>query len=296
VALIYGATGSFDVTVIREFLLKNEAGLPGFFYAGVMLIMAGMAFKMSAAPFHFWAPDVYEGSPTSITAFMSTVVKIASIGAFFKIFVGALAPVSESYLVVLQGILVLTLLIGNITAVYQSNVKRILAYSSIGHIGYVLLGMISTSTSEGIIFYYLTAYALASISAFSILVWLERNGIAITVTSLQGLFFRNSLMGVLLTVSLLSLAGIPPLAGFIAKYLVFSAAINAGFIGFVILAVVTSLIGVYYYFGIIRSTFTKTEEAAIKLPVNQQILFTFLLLLNFALGVFPDAFIGLLGH
>jgi NADH-quinone oxidoreductase subunit N len=295
VALLYGATGSFDITVIAEKISNAPHGLPGFFYVGVMLILAGMAFKMSAAPFHFWAPDVYEGSPTAITAFMSTIVKIASIGAFFKVFSVSLSAVSDTWSLVLQIIMVLTLVIGNVTAVYQSSLKRILAYSSIGHIGYVLLAMIASETSDGVILYYLSAYTIASLSAFGVLVFLEREGVNITLSSLQGLFYRNSLLAVLLTVSALSLAGIPPLAGFFAKYLVFSTAMAHGFLGLVIVGVVTSLIGVYYYFGIIKSMFlTPAPDLKLKVGPGYQVLFFLLLLLNFAVGLFPDPLISLL--
>jgi NADH-quinone oxidoreductase subunit N len=253
-----------------------------------------MAFKMSAAPFHFWAPDVYEGSPTVITAFMSTVVKIAAVGAFFKMFVICFASVAVSWTVILQVLMVCTLIVGNLTAIYQVNVKRILAYSSIGHVGFLLLAMIS-STSPGIIFYYLAGYSVASIAAFGVIVKLERQGVSATIQTFQGLFKRNALLAVAMTIALLSLAGIPPLAGFFAKYLVFGAAIEKGYFGFVILGVVASLVGVYYYFGIIKAIFSgisTDSEIAISLP--ERLVFFLLIVLVMLLGIFPDPIISLL--
>jgi NADH-quinone oxidoreductase subunit N len=295
VALLYGATGSFDVTRISAVIAGSSAMLPSFFYVGVMLILVGMAFKMSAAPFHFWAPDVYEGSPTIVTAFMSTVVKIASVGAFFKMFVICFSQVSESWTIVLQGLMVLTLIIGNLTAVYQINVKRILAYSSVGHIGFILLAMIATPSSAGIILYYLAAYSIASIAAFGVVIILEKEGVSASIATFQGLFRRNALLGVAMTVSLLSLAGIPPLAGFFAKYLVFGAAIESGYIFYVILGVITSIIAVYYYFGIIKAIFSPTPtDAYIGITMGEKMVFLILLILTIALGIFPDPIISLL--
>jgi NADH-quinone oxidoreductase subunit N len=295
VALIYGATGSFDVTRIGAAIIERSGVLPTFFYVGVMFILVGMAFKMSAAPFHFWAPDVYEGSPTIVTAFMSTVVKIASVGAFFKMFVICFSQVSASWTIILQSLMVLTLIIGNLTAVYQINVKRILAYSSVGHIGFLLLAMIATPSSAGIVLYYLAAYSIASIAAFGVVIKLEKEGVSASIHTFQGLFRRNALLGVAMTISLLSLAGIPPLAGFFAKYLVFGAAIDAGYIVYVLLGVITSLIAVYYYFGIIKAIFSPTAtDARVEISLRERIVFLILLIFTIALGIFPDPIISLL--
>jgi NADH-quinone oxidoreductase subunit N len=269
--------------------------LPRFFYIGVLLMFVGMVFKMSAVPFHFWAPDVYEGSPTSITAFMSTVVKIAAVGAFYKIFSVCFSSVQSTWSLVLQIIMVLTLVVPNVTAVYQTNVKRILAYSSIGHIGYLLLALLANSNTPAVLFYYLTAYSVASIAAFSVLNFLERAGEASGVESFYGLFKRNSLMAVTMVIALLSLAGIPPLAGFFGKYMVFATAVEHGYTSFVIIAVITSLIGVYYYFRIISVMFFKdSSKDELTLPGSTKILFIILILLNVLIGLFPQTLISLL--
>jgi NADH-quinone oxidoreductase subunit N len=294
-ALVYGATGSFDISKIAAYLANHSTTLPRFFYIGVLLMFVGIVFKMSAVPFHFWAPDVYEGSPTSITAFMSTVVKIAAVGAFYKIFSVCFVSVQNTWSIVLQIIIVLTLVIPNLTAVYQTNAKRILAYSSIGHIGYLLLALLAQGNAAAVLFYYLTAYAVASIAAFSVLNFIEQGGGDSSVESFHGLFKRNSLMAVTMVMALLSLAGIPPLAGFFGKYMVFATAIEHGYTSFVILAVITSLIGVYYYFRIISVIFFKDSgKVEFMLPRSTKILFIILILLNLLIGLFPQTLISLL--
>jgi NADH-quinone oxidoreductase subunit N len=289
IALIYGATGSFQLMQIADYIAAHP-GLPGFFYAGVLLILVGMAFKVSAVPFHFWAPDVYQGSPTTITAFMSTIVKVAAFAAFFKLFSFTFAGVQSVWIVPLQVITVLTLVIANVGAVYQNNVKRMLAYSSVGHAGYVLLGITAGGLAgTGAIFYYLAVYSFASLSAFTIVYLQEKGGAEVTVDSFNGLFKRRPFVAVAMTISLLSLAGIPPLAGFFGKYLVFSLALEKGYAWMVILAVVTSLIGVYYYFKVIIAMFIKEPAASTVEPSgSMRIWMIILIVLNLLLGVFPD--------
>jgi NADH-quinone oxidoreductase subunit N len=298
IALVYGATGSFDITAIGQFVQANATTLPIFFYTGVLLILVGMTFKMSAVPFHFWAPDVYDGSPVTITAFMSTVVKIAAVAAFYRVFSVCFAAVAPSWIVILQVISVLTLVVANVTAVFQNSVKRMLAYSSVGHVGYILLAFISNNTaSASTIYFYLAAYAVASIAAFSILTILEKAGEGSIVESFNGLFKRNSLLAVAMAIALLSLAGIPPLAGFFGKYMVFAQAVQNGYVELVIIAVVTSLIGVFYYFRVIIAMFFK-ESFKNELPVSgsQKVLALLLMLASLALGIFPDAVIRMLAQ
>lgn len=291
IALIYGATASFRLDTIAAYIAAHN-DLPGFFYAGVLLMLVGMAFKVSAAPFHFWAPDVYEGSPTPVTAFMSTIVKVAAFAAFFRLFASTFHGVETAWLSALQVITVLTLVIANVAAVYQNSVKRMLAYSSVGHAGYVLLGLTSGGPeASGTIFYYLAVYAFASLSAFAVLYFEEGNGSNVTVDRFNGLFKRNPFVAVALTIALLSLAGIPPLAGFFGKYLVFSLALAKGYTGLVLLAVVTSLIGVYYYFKVIIAMYMKDPPAGgpVEQPaVTVKIWMVILIVLNLALGIFPD--------
>jgi NADH-quinone oxidoreductase subunit N len=294
IALIYGATGSFHITRIADFLSNNSASLPSFFYAGVLLMLVGMAFKISAVPFHFWAPDVYEGSPVPVTAFMSTVVKIAAIGAFYRIFSLCFSSVQSTWLIITQVITVMTLVIPNLTAVYQVNVKRMLAYSSVGHVGYMLLAFIAdSSTASGTLFYYLASYSITSIAAFSVLNEVEKADAR--NPTFAGLYKRNRMLAVVMTVAMLSLAGIPPLAGFFGKYMVFAQALRNGYAGMVIIAVTTSLIGVYYYFRVIIAMYNSagSEGQEIQLPAGISVLMVLLLILTIALGVFPDSVISI---
>jgi len=296
IALVYGATGSFQLDIISDFIQIHKEGMPTFFYAGIILMFIGLAFKISAVPFHFWAPDVYSGSPTSITAFMSTVVKIAAVGAFYKIFSFAFGHIESSWLLMIQVVCVLTLLVANITAVYQVDVKRLLAYSSVGHVGYILLGFLADPiASSPVVFYYLVAYAVSSLIAFAILIIVERENKSVSIESFNGLYKRNPFLSITMAIALLSLAGIPPLPGFFGKYLVFALAIEHGFTGFVIVAVVTSLIGVYYYFRIMIAMFLKEPAGTIiNLSGSENSFAALLIGITMITGLFPDLLISLL--
>jgi NADH-quinone oxidoreductase subunit N len=294
IALVYGATGSFHIIKIQEYLALGSTQLPGFFYAGVIMMLIGLAFKISAVPFHFWAPDVYEGSPVTVTAFMATIVKIAAVAAFWRIFAGCFTAVQSTWIVTLQVIMILTLVIPNVTAVYQTNVKRMLAYSSVGHIGYILLAFVADGEhSAGAIFYYLVSYSLTTITAFTILHEVER---ARQPNGFEGLYRQSPLLALGMTLCMLSLAGIPPLAGFFGKYMVFSLALSRGYTGSVIIAVVTSLVGVFYYFRLIIAMYKSSpgNNSTIRPPAETRLLVVILTLLILLLGIFPDAVISLL--
>jgi NADH-quinone oxidoreductase subunit N len=291
IALIYGATGSFELTKIAAFISAHPKELPLFFYSGVLLVLIGMSFKISAVPFHFWAPDVYQGAPTAITAFMSTIVKIAAFAAIIRLFAGCFIEISATWLNILSVITVLTLVLANITAVYQTNVKRMLAYSSVGHAGYVLIALLSGGNIANVVLYYLAGYSIASLIAFTVLNQMEENNQGITIESFNGLFNRNRFLAVAMTIALLSLAGIPPLAGFFGKYLLLSLAVGAGHIWLVALAIITSVIGVYYYFKIILAMYFKSgSQSQIPVSFSQRLLLVVLLILAFILGIFPDLF------
>ncbi len=287
ITLVYGATGSFNIATIAQFIASNQT-LPRFLYIGILLMMAGLAFKLSAVPFHSWAPDVYAGSPTPITALMSTVVKIGAFAAFIKIFSVCFVRFSFSLLLFEQAIMVLTLIVANVTAVYQANVKRMLAYSSVGQVGYLLLAFSSDNVhSSGIIFYYLTAYAIASIMAFTIVQIIETQKGSANIIHFQGLLKSNPLLAIAMTIAMFSLAGIPPLAGFFGKYLVFTLSISKGFVALTVVAVITSLIGVYYYFKPVVAMYQSSGEK-ITISDSQKYLLYILIFLNLIVGIFPD--------
>ncbi len=291
IALIYGATGSFNLTTISE-ALWIQGDTASFLYPGILLIMIGLAFKISAVPFHFWAPDVYDGSPTEITALMSTVVKIGAVAAFVRMFT-ALQGTIESWIVVLQVMMILTLIVPNITAVYQSSVKRMLAYSSVGHVGFLLLAFIAGSVSEtpatSVIYYYLTAYAFSSLAAFTVLSIVERQTGSTSIDGFKGLNSKRPLLAFTMTVAMMSLAGIPPLSGFFAKYMVLASALSQGYVTVVILAVIMSLVGVYYYFRVIIAMYFG-ESTLSPEPVRPSTaaLLIILVLAIVLVGIFPD--------
>jgi len=296
IALIYGATGSFDINEIKEFIAARESTAPSIFYVGVLLMLIGLSFKVSAAPFHFWAPDVYQGAPTLITAFMATIVKTAAFAAFLRLFSISFSDITDTWVNIVWVMTALTLLVGNITAVAQTSTKRLLAFSSVAHTGYTLLALLAdNSYSSSAILFYVTAYSLGSIVTFCILNIIINTYGNDNINSFNGLGKSNPLLAFVMTLALLSLAGIPPTAGFFAKYYVFTAVFKSGFIYLVLIAIFASLVGVYYYFKIIIAMYFKdSTNETIQTTMNQKILLVVVAFAIIALGIFPDFIIRLL--
>jgi len=296
IALIYGTTGHLDLPGIGSYISGNAESLPFLCILGIMMIIMGMAFKVSAVPFHNWSPDVYEGSPTVITAFMATVVKIAAIAAFLRLMMGSFAAVQGWWTILLSIIAILTMTIGNITALYQSNFKRLLAYSGISHAGYLLIGIVALTydspsyNSAGAILYYTAAYALATIAAFAVLLVIAGNSGDSSISAFNGLAKRDPKMAVALTICLLSLAGIPPLAGFFGKYYLFALAINKGLWVLATFAVLNSLIGIYYYFIVFINMFLKDAPPNATYPSSpvSKTVIGICVLLTILAGLFPE--------
>ncbi|HEY0976844.1 MAG TPA: NADH-quinone oxidoreductase subunit N [Flavobacteriales bacterium] len=260
IALIYGVTASFDLARVQEYASTNAEHPHMLFVLGLFFAVVGLSFKVAAAPFHFWSPDVYEGAPTLVTAFMSTVVKTAAFAAFYR-FV-SLTALPAALMQALLVMTVVTLLVGNIVALRQSNFKRLMAYSSIAHSGFLLMALLSGSVMTAqVLFYYTFTYALATVGLFIILTLAKRaaNGNE-SIDIFRGLFRANPWLAIVTMVLLLSLAGIPLTAGFVAKYQVFLLAIGAGFIKVSVFAVVMALVGIYYYVLVIREAFTPAED------------------------------------
>lgn len=289
VALIYGATGSFDLGVIAEVISADSVRFEGIAYVGVLLMLAGLAFKLSAVPFHFWAPDVYQGSPLTVTAFMLTIVKAAAIGAFYRLFSICFYEVGWQWVDVAFWITILTLVVGNVTAVFQVNVKRMLGYSGIAHAGYLLIAVVALDENAApALSYYVAAYSVATLGAFSVLQCVSTDDNPASVSTFNGLGARNPFLAFVMTVCLLSLAGIPPLAGFFAKYMIFLPAIQHGYVGLVLVAVGASLVGVYYYFQLIVAMYFRTgsaESSAVS-PAARALMIV-LVALSFLMGLFP---------
>ncbi len=296
IALIYGATGSFDLTVINQYLISNYASVSPLFYPGLILMMIGLCFKIGAAPFHFWTPDVYEGSPSLITGFMSTVVKTAGFAAFLRLFADTFAPLHDFWLPPLMVIVCLTLLVGNITALFQKNFKRMLAYSSISHAGYLLFSLVSLTThSASNVLVYAAAYTFASIIAFAVLILVKQKTGADTFESFNGLAKKNPFIALVLTVAMLSLAGIPLTAGFIGKYLMFLNVMNDYQIYLVAFAILNALVGFYYYFRVIAAMYFKEGyETALQTPLQYKIVLLLSLIITVFLGVYPSVILNLI--
>lgn len=292
IALIYGATGSFDLMAIRSFISHSQGTLPVFFYAGVLMVLIAMLFKVSAAPFHFWAPDVYEGSPTVITALMSTIVKTAAFAAFMRLFLVVFGGVNETWSMVLAVVIALSLVVSNITAATQNSVKRMLAYSSISHAAFMLMAILANQrgmASVSAILYYSLAYSVGSIAAFTVLYNVSKAKDNANIEAFNGLGKRHPFMAACMVVAMLSLAGIPITAGFFAKYFIFSVMIGTTFKWLIILAILTSAVGVYYYFKVIIAMYFKQEdsEQEVTMETSHVLLLALTTIFTLALGIVP---------
>lgn len=290
-ALLYGATGSFDIVQIGKVGAATHAPI---FYAGMFLVLAAMAFKVSAAPFHFWTPDVYQGAPTSVTMFMATVVKVAGFGAMFRIFSECFLPEHALWSHTLVVLIALTLLVGNLMAILQDNLKRMLAYSSVSHAGYLLMALLGMQHNLGgsasVMFYYLAAYAISTIGAFTIVMLVKQQREAHTLEAFRGLARTNPKLSVAMTVALCSLAGVPLTAGFVGKFYVFSILLQQQYLPVGIFAALMAVVGFYYYFRIVVAMFmqapVRTEEVVV--PSTHQAVLWVTTLATFALGIAPS--------
>ncbi|MDG2433154.1 NADH-quinone oxidoreductase subunit N [Flavobacterium sp.] len=293
ICLIYGAIGSFDVVDISD--LSRSAELPVWFPIGIALLTIGMLFKIAAVPFHFWAPDVYEGSPALTTALMSTLAKVVSMATLFKLLTVVNADLSPSFQTVIVFVSIASMTVGNIMALRQVNVKRMLAFSGISHAGFMLMTILSISNAAGALLYYTAAYALAGMAAFSVVLYVCKNNENEDITNFHGLGKTNPLLAAILTGSLLSMAGIPIFAGFFAKLFLFDEMIQSGFITLVIIAVINSIISVGYYFKLIVAMYNKeSNEERTGTPFVIYAVAIVALALNIALGLFPSFVLDLL--
>ena len=293
ICLIYGAIGSFDMRTIQEAAMS--ADVEEWFYIGVILLSIGLLFKIAAVPFHFWAPDVYEGSPSLTTATMSTLAKVTAMATFFKLataMTGNLPSTSQTVIVVIS---MLSMTIGNIMALRQVNVKRMLAFSGISHAGFMLMTLLNVSVAAGSLLYYTSAYALAGIAAFSVILYVCKNKNNEDIANFHGLGKTNPLLAAILTASLLSMAGIPIFAGFFAKLVLFNQTIQAGYLALVIVAVINSIISVGYYFKLILAMYTKEpNETRTGKPLLIYAVAIIAIVLNILMGIFPSYVLNLL--
>jgi NADH-quinone oxidoreductase subunit N len=295
-SLLYGISGSTRFIQIAQALADRPAADPISMMAMITL-SAGLFFKIAAVPFHQWTPDAYEGAPTSITAFMSVAVKAASFAMMIRIFMIAMYPLRPQWVSVMVAVSVLTMTVGNIAAITQSNVKRLLAYSSISHAGYILIGFIAgNETGLTAVPLYLLIYTFTNIGAWAVIVALRRRDVVGEhIDEMSGLYFKNPGAAILMLIFLLSLAGIPPTAGFIAKYYLFAAAIETGHNALAVIAVLNAAVSIYFYLRIVVAMFMRepTEKTGLVyspgLIAALGVAFVFTILI----GVYPDPFISM---
>ena len=286
ISLLYGMTGSTDIYVIAAFLKKTTT--TPVLLVSMILIAVAFSFKIAAAPFHMWAPDVYEGAPTSVTAFMSVGPKAAGFAVFGRVFFVSFGSLQTDWTPILIGICILTMAVGNLVALVQTNIKRMLAYSSIAHAGYALLGIIA-GTGEGMsaMMVYLLIYAFMNIGAFAIVILLDKGD---EINDYAGLSKTHPLVAALMLVFMFSLTGIPPTAGFIGKFNLFVIAINSGYTWLVVIAVIFSAISAYYYLRIVMNMYMKLSEgeAAITISPTLGAALLITVLAVFAIGIVPS--------
>ena len=293
-SLLYGISGSTNLVEIAEALSRRPVTDPISLVA-MITVASGMFFKIAAFPFHQWVPDAYEGAPASVTAFMSVAVKAASFAMMVRIFMIGIYPLRDQWLPVFAAVCAMTITVGNVAALTQTNVKRMLAYSSISHAGFVLLGLIAgNDTGMTAVVLYLFVYTFMNLGAWTIIVALRRRDvIGDHVDDLNGLFFKHPAVATVMLVFLLSLAGIPPTAGFVAKYYLFASVIETGHTALAVLAALNVVVGVYYYMRVVVAMFINesTENTGLALSPGLVTVLAIALILTLFIGLYPDPFI-----
>jgi NADH-quinone oxidoreductase subunit N len=295
---LYGAAGTTNL----YHLMQRTAFLsPGFLTLAAMLILAGLGFKISLVPFHQWTPDVYEGAPTPITAFLSVGSKAAAFAALLRVFYVALPP--QAWVTIVAGLAAITMTLGNLVALSQQNIKRMLAYSSIAHAGYMLMGVVALASSQtavgsgqAALLFYLFAYTFTNIGAFGVAVIVERALGSSAIADYAGLSRRAPFSAVAMGIFMLSLIGIPPTALFFGKLLLFAAAINSGFLWLAIVAILNSVVSLFYYVGVVRAMWlTPAPDDAARVPETAvaRMLLGITVLGTLLVGIFPQRFIDL---
>jgi NADH-quinone oxidoreductase subunit N len=302
-SILYGLSGSTNLTVIAAKLADRPRG-DLLTYLALGTVAAGVFFKIAAVPFHQWAPDVYEGAPTPISAYVSVASKTASFALLLRLFLTIFWPARMDWVMLIAAVAVLSLTVGALAAITQTNVKRLLAYSSISHVGYVLLGLVAAVNRDGSLnprglqamAYYLLVYAFFNTGAFAIVILLRRKGvIGDEMDDLNGLIERDPGAAVLMLVFILSLAGIPPTAGFVAKLLVFWALIETQHYILAVVSVLYILPGVYYYFRMVAAMWARESTDPVRpvISLAQKFALAAMLIVTLGAGIFPEQFLRL---
>lgn len=289
-SMLYGATGSLDIKQVAATIVQHRADQSVLVF-GVVFIVAGLAFKMGAVPFHMWVPDVYQGAPTAMTMFLASASKFGALAFIYRLLVSGLQPLVADWQGMLVILAVLSMALGNVTAIAQSNIKRMLAYSTIAHMGYVLTGVLAGGTNGySAAAFYIMVYALTTLGSFGVILLLSRAGFeADQLDDLRGLNQRAPWFAFLMLLIMFSLAGIPPTVGFYAKLSVLQAALEAGYLWLVVFAVLMSLIGAFYYLRIVRLMYFEEprDTALIVAAPDTRVLLSVNGLAMLALGILP---------
>lgn len=309
-SILYGLGGSTNLLTIQQRIAERHAqfsGIDALAFLALATVAAGVFFKVAAVPFHQWAPDVYEGAPTTITAFVSVASKAASFALLMRLFLTVFWPVNLSWVRILAAVAVLSMTLGTLAAITQSNIKRLLAYSSIAQAGYILLGFVASVDADGMLHvrglqamaFYLFAYAFFNTGAFAIVIVLQKRGmIGEEIDDLGGLARTNPAAAILMLIFLLSLAGVPPTAGFVAKLLVFWALIETGHPYLALLGVLYMIPAVYYYFRVVAAMWISNtdEPTAPMISIAQKFALGCAAFVTIAAGIFPEPFLRLASY
>ena len=295
-ALLYGSAGSLGLDGLEKYFETGTITLTA--KVGMGLLLIGFAFKAAAVPFHMWTPDVYEGAPTPLTAYMAVGVKAAAFAAFVRVFFGALPELQVNWVPILWLVAALTMILGNFAALVQENIKRMLAYSSIAHAGYILVGMVGAGDAgaSGVL-YYLLAYTFTNLGAFGVVALVGRKGEANNMLDdYRGLARSHPALAVAMSIFIFSLAGIPPTAGFVGKFSIFYAAVKAGYVWLVVIGVLTSAASVFYYFRVLMKMYMETPErepAPLQFGAGTVIVLVVALVGVLYIGIFPRTYLDL---
>lgn len=299
ISLLYGISGSTQLKDMAEVFGTFQAGENPALLLGMILLVVGFGFKVSVVPFHMWTPDVYEGSPTSVTAYMSVATKATSFAAFLRVFMEALGPVEDSWKTLLIALCLATMAVGNIVAIVQSNIKRMLAYSSIAHAGYALIGLVVASDLGTFsVMLYMAVYTFMNLGAFGVVILLQRamaseSGTAAgrgdEILDFTGLARTHPLGAFVMLVFMFSMTGIPPTAGFVAKFYVFMAAVDSDLVWLAVIGVLFSAVSAYYYLRVVMLMYMKEPEVPTRLTVSPTVTFALwvTVLVILGLGVYP---------
>jgi NADH-quinone oxidoreductase subunit N len=298
IALLYGAAGSTQLSEIARLVASQPWTSNLMLVAGALLVLIGLCFKIAAVPFHMWAPDVYQGSPTPATAFFATAVKAAAFAALLRILFLALPDMqggAAGWAGLLGMLAILTMTVANLIALVQTDVKRLLAYSSIAHAGYLLIGLMCNQEGAAAILFYLAAYTFMTVGAFALVAYFEHKSGGTSLNEYVGLGRRHPIAAVALCIFLFSLAGIPPTAGFFGKFYLFRAAVNEGFIVLVVIAVINSMVSAYYYLRVMVAMYmeeeTQTKPHAVKASFAIALAVGICILFVLLMGVYPTPYL-----